>query len=69
MAFAMKKQIAADLVQFADPELHFSTGHSVQPGPSPQMPGPLPQSGTYTLRLREPVTFTTRLEVAKTPYG
>ena len=46
----MEHQIAVSLVQLADLDILFSSSHSMQPGPSSQIPGSLPQAGTYYLR-------------------
>ena len=46
----MEHQIAVSLVQLADLDVLFSPSHSMQPGPASQIPGPLPQTGTYFLR-------------------
>ena len=50
--FAMEHQIALSLVQLADLDVLFSSSHTMQPGPASQIPGPLPQAGTYFLRPR-----------------
>ena len=50
LGLAMEHQIAVSLVQLADLDVLFSSSHSMQPGPTSQIPGPLPQAGTYLLR-------------------
>ena len=62
----MEHQIAVSLVQLADLDVLFSSSHTMQQGPASQIPGPLPQAGTYFLRPGESVASVLYRDVAVT---